>query len=302
MSELITVYVLARNRVNFASKMIESLANQKNKNFCLVLSDNSESKLVAFNELVRRFEYQFEKFDYRLRDGINDLWSHLKLCVEECDTQYINILHDDDLVNDDYIDWIISTINANPDINVFAPNAHVINEEGSIIGKMRKSNLPVVIKKTDDLYNSYFSVKSSGIACFPFYTYRLTTLKTALTLPLTCGYYSDVEIISRMVGKTPIYWSEKLVAKYRMHSENMSKLENIIDRYSLGEHIKKTAAKKTVSIYKSWLIYSLIIAKLKNKRQTYRSLILNIGNLRPTILEITKSIISLVKNIWKKYN
>jgi hypothetical protein len=300
MGELITVFVLARNRVNFASKMIESLANQKNKNFCLVLSDNSEPNLGTLCELAKQCEHQFEKFDYRLRDGTIDLWNHLKVCVEECGTNYINILHDDDLVNDDYMDWIISTVKANPDIAAIAPNAYKINEEGSVTGRMRHSNLAIELKKIDDLYNSYFSPKSSGIACFPFYTYKVDVLKTALNLPLTCGYYSDVEILSRIVSKAPIYWSEKIVTKYRMHGDNMSKLENIVDRHSLGEHIKKTATKKTISIYKSWLIYSLIITNLKNKKQTYSSLIRDIKNLNPTILEISKSIINLIK-VYGKY-
>lgn len=297
MTELITIFVLVRNRVKFASEMVQSLAMQKNKNFCLVLSDNSDPNLDAFNELIKKYEDQFSKIEYKLRDGALNLWSHIKLCVNECNTKYINILHDDDLVNDDYIDWIISFIKDNPDINVMAPNAYKINSEGIITGKMRQSNCAITLKNTDDLYSSYFSSKSHGIASFPFYTYRLSTLKAALVSPLTCGYYSDVEILSRIVDKNPIYWSGKIVCKYRMHANNMSRSENINDRYSLGKLINETGSKKTISIYKSWLIYSLIVTKLKNKKQTFSSLINNINELKPSVFEIIKSIFNLIKII-----
>ena len=288
---MLTVYVLTRNRAEFLHAMVESVEKQTKKDYKFVLSDNSEPQFEVNNHDVKRLCFSIQNFRYARRNGNIDLWTHLTQCVNECDTEYINLLHDDDVLCENYIEWIFETIELVPNASAVVPNSYLIDASDKVFGKMRRSESELVISSQDQLLKEYFYWKTAGIGCFPFYTYKTQALKLALAEPLTCGYYSDLETILRIVKESNIYWSSKVVSRYRMHAQNMSKSENLKDRFALLEIIETKAAPSSIKMYRCWMVYAFLTFFITEKKLSATYILGSFKRLKPTVVELTGGII-----------
>lgn len=289
-----TIYILTRGRLSYLKEAIQPLLIQSNNQFTLIISDSSASRSLSETQEIKNLIKKKLNSLYLKRSRHNSLWEHIRECVLECESEYITLLHDDDIICKNYVNWVNTILDRNRNISAVASNSVIIDQQGQYIRHSSESKEDLIIIKSDDLVEKYFRTKSLGIACFPFYTYNRKMLEQVMKINLTCGIYSDVEILMRLINTSKgLYWGSEVLASYRQHSTNMSARESISDRVSLLKLIEFSCSNKTAQVYKNWLFSRIVINSMnyKNIFKNYRMC------LQLKILN-TKALIELPFHIW----
>lgn len=252
------IYILTRGRVNFLSAMIESLIKQKCTDFCIIVSDNRE-EATGIEEERTSIINKYPQVSYINRKNCNTLWLHIKECVDACKSGFITILHDDDFLEEDYVCWVQKKLIEYPSAGAVAPNSFIVNKDSEVIGSAVYGKRELSITSREELLLSYFSPLSNKHPSFPFYTYRTEIIKKSLKHALTVGYYSDIELLLRIIDSgAELIWGVDKKAFYRVHGENISSITHVEDRQRLLGYIKSVGSRNTFDAYCGWLIFELI--------------------------------------------
>lgn len=115
---MLTVAICTNNNYNYLFECLDSLCKQKNKNFNLIIQDNSPTKSQDQNTLID-FVSEIDSF-YLNTFAANGLSQSRNICsnlaAEIFDSQYIHYIDDDVLVPEDFIDNLFFSIQGYPDV------------------------------------------------------------------------------------------------------------------------------------------------------------------------------------------
>ncbi|MDO8262978.1 MAG: glycosyltransferase [Gallionella sp.] len=230
----LTIFIQCYNRPAYAKSTIESVLNQTNKEFRLVISDNSSN-----DELYHLAQAEFPNIECRRRAPSLPALDHFNKSISEVDTDYFCLFHDDDLMEPEYVDAMLKTIELYPHAVAYACNAVTIDEEVVRKGSFFESGVKyVIIDNPRALASRYFSKYPNGFAPFPAYIYRSSVVKKIPLNPQTGGKYSDVSWLLEISKNGPIVWNSRELIRYRMHAANDSNLESLRDRLKLLGFLK----------------------------------------------------------------
>lgn len=259
MNKKITVFILYNGRIDYLQKMIYSLSKIGENNIHLIISDNSNEALNQDILVLSGIQ-----MGYQRREKNISIWQHIASCVDECKTDYISVMHDDDIVIDNFFDVGVNILDRNNNFACYCPNAKIVRNDIVTAEALRDSNNDLIINNKSSLLEQYFSFDSDGINPFPAYIYRMQAIKY-LNIENSClGIYSDLYILCQLLDKGCIYWDRNTYFGYRLHDTNISKLNSIGDRLKLLGYIKKTNNKNLILDYRLRLILMIILANLKN--------------------------------------
>lgn len=231
----LTIFILCYNRPAYAKRTIESVLRQANNEFNLVISDNSSNSEMSHLMLA-----EFPDLEYRRRVPTLSVADHFRKCISEAHTDYFCLFHDDDLMEPNYVDAMLKTIELHPQAVAYACNAVTIDEDVVRKGSFFESDdTHVVINNPRALAGRYFSKYPNGFAPFPAYIYRSSVVKNIPLDPQTGGKYSDVCWLLEISKNGPIVWNTLKLIRYRMHSTNDSNLESLRDRLKLLGFLKR---------------------------------------------------------------
>lgn len=230
----LTIFIQCHNRPAYAKCAIESALRQANQDFRLVISDNSSN-----DELCNLVHAEFPGLDYRRRAPTLSAIDHFNTSISEADTEFLCLFHDDDLMEPDYVDAMLNTIEFQPFAVAYSCNAEIIDEEDVFKGGSFESrNSYVIIENPHALAGRYFSRFPNGIAPFPAYIYRSNIVKKIPINPQTGGKYSDVAWLLEISKCGSIIWNSEKLIRYRMHATNDGGFESTRDRLRLLGYLK----------------------------------------------------------------
>lgn len=272
----ITIYILFNGRENYLLEMLESLLINKINSQQIIISDNSKNNHNCI--FLRNIQINYKNIIYKKRVNINSIWDHINICVTECQTKYISILHDDDIIMQNYFKIGLERLEKDFSLTCYCPNALIIRNNKITIQKLRESTSNLIINSSESLLNQYFNINKKGINPFPAYIYRLESLRNISIKNDKFGKYSDIFILIQLLDIGPIYWDGNIYFGYRIHSNNISKFESLSDRLKLLSYIKSINNKDILVKYRISLISNLRSSFYVNKKyyfNIYTSLLFN---------------------------
>ena len=230
----LTIFIQCYNRPAYAKLAIESVLRQTNREFRLVISDNSTN-----DEMQRLASSEFPAIEYRRRVPHLSALAHFNKSVSDADTEFICLFHDDDMMNPGYVDAMMESMERYPKAVAYACNAEIIDEHGSPRGvSFESGNAHIIIGNPRALAGRYFSRFPNGIAPFPAYIHRSSVVKQIPIDPGTGGKYSDVAWLLEISKRGSIVWNPQKQILYRMHAENDGVFESARDRLRLLGYLK----------------------------------------------------------------
>lgn len=227
------LFVLCRNRPDFARQAIQSAARQTVNRFELVISDNSTDNSVE--SLVRS---EFPRLEYRRRTNNLSVFDHLNQCLNEATADYVCLFHDDDLLSPRYTECIVDAIGQFPDAAAIGTNAWIVEDGRPPQLSFKTMGKTHFVRDSRQLAEHYFSRHQPGIAPFPGYVYSKARIGV-LRFDPAGGKYSDVSWLLRVAETGGIVWIVEPLMTTRMHSSNDSRQESIGDRLKLFAFFKK---------------------------------------------------------------
>jgi len=232
----LTIYILCHNRSDYARQAIQSVMDQTFQNFKLIVSDNSSN-----DDVMHMVKDEFPEIIYIRRMPMLEVMEHFNRCIEETNTDYFCLFHDDDVMNPNYVDSMMKYAHEFPGAIALGCNAYVEKfgklESRTSFRYFRKYEL---INTPLELARRYFSRAQSGIAPFPGYIYNRRLLINQ-RLPLNGGKYADVTWLLCLAMKAPIVWVNLPLINYRMHESNDGNIESLRDRLKFLGFLKQNS-------------------------------------------------------------
>jgi glycosyltransferase involved in cell wall biosynthesis len=249
----LTLFVLCHNRPDFARQTLRTVLEQSDRDFELIVSDNSST-----DEVECMVKAEFPQIEYRRRVPMLFHLAHFNRCIDEARGDYFCLFHDDDLMHPDYITQMRKVLDEHPVFVACGCNARL-----ETMGRMESRTSFRALGKLEtipsarDLARRYFSRAQSGIAPFPGYVYRRSAVGD-LRLDVDGGKYTDVTWLLNLTMRGPMVWLNEPLMTYRIHGGNDGKVESPRDRLRFLRYMKRhlrTLGKDLLADYRCSFIY-----------------------------------------------
>lgn len=266
------IYLLCRDRPEFFVETLNSIISQNTElSYEIVISDNSEGEKV---KILAEERYANLKYVRRLPNLSS--FEHFNKVIQEANSKYLVIFHDDDIMCKDFISNAIYQFSIDPSLVAVACNANFMIGDRltkrSMMGPVkwitRRISIPL------EFLVSYLKISPFGPAPFPGYMYQTLAIKKLTFNPDDGGKHSDITFLLKLLKKGPILWMSRALMIYRVHSGSDSSTESIKDRLSLLRFINRSTwisgVKNELIIdykYKYWLSW---YRKSENTRKSNR--------------------------------
>lgn len=209
----VQIFLLCRDRIEFARETIDSIIDQDYANYELIISDNSEKNDV--------FEFVSENYSniklVRRRPSL--FWiDHFNAALEESSSDFLVIFHDDDVMEKNYLSTLVAYLQKYPQLSAIAPNALVIKGT-QYTQKVFAKGLDKLIfhKKPESIFHHYMNFKRRFHAPFPGYLYKKECIKDLKFMLSEGGRNTDVAFLMKLSKVAPILWIPDKLIKYRNH-------------------------------------------------------------------------------------
>lgn len=257
------LFILCRNRTDFARQAIQSVMRQTVNRFEIVISDNSTDSSVE--SLVRS---EFPHLKYHRRTSDLSVFDHLNHCLTEATADYVCLFHDDDLLSPRYMECVLDAIGQFPDAAAIGTNAWIAEDGRPPQLSIETMGKTLFVHDSRQLAEHYFSRHQPGFAPFPGYVY--STARTGeLKFNPSGGKYSDVSWLLSVADRGGIVWIVEPLMTTRMHASNDSRQESIGDRLKLFAFFKKhtsTLGQGLIEDFRFFLYKKILELNRKNLR------------------------------------
>lgn len=211
-----SITIASRDRVEYAIKAIDAVLMQTSSEFKFYVSENSENKNSACI-LIKKYPF----INFIKRNNLTS-FEHIKTIINECNEDYICILHDDDIILPKFFEEMSKVIQEFDGISAISCNGNIIDEESLIkrdyIFKFHKKFMTV---KQDYFKLSYTNVFSLGVAPFPAYFYNTSIAKKIINnFEYPRSKFWDAIFISFFFNYGSVFWNNKKLINYRIHLNN----------------------------------------------------------------------------------
>jgi glycosyltransferase involved in cell wall biosynthesis len=116
----LTLGLLVFNQAPYVKELLESIFNQSDKNFTLLIIDNGsqDNSTKAIRESLAQLKPTgLAKFIVNTSNSGSA--AGLRQLLEECDTKYLSVVHGDDILDTDYVSMVRKEIETHPGIEAF---------------------------------------------------------------------------------------------------------------------------------------------------------------------------------------
>ena len=171
----LTVAVLTYNRANLLTKMLDSILVQTYTNFYVLISDNCSQDNTTETVLPYLSD---KRFSYIKHDTTVFNCNYV---IENCKTEYLLVVHDDDTMLPDMIEKQIAVLEADINVSIVFTNINYIDMNGVFIQEKiicnptGNINNNLIIKSTE--YLKYYINNGFFIAC-PTVMFRVSILRS----------------------------------------------------------------------------------------------------------------------------
>ena len=221
MNNSLTVVILSRDRPNYLEQTISCILKQTFKPNAIIVSDNSVQ-----SKTIKSIEQKYKNIKFIYRGGLLSWTQHITKVISECESDFIHIAFDDDLIQPEFLKLTVNELNHNPDISAVATNG-ILFKENKIIKnyffKIKKNSLIIEAK---NLLIRYLDKDLGGVAPFSSYVYRISSLKnqsTSIFPRYSEGRnYADTIFLYRLSSYKKILWLNRNLIKVRDHPNTNS--------------------------------------------------------------------------------
>jgi glycosyltransferase involved in cell wall biosynthesis len=282
----LTVFLITYNREKYIKSSIDSILNQSYKNFKFIILDNASTDQTE--KIVKSFNNPKIKY---IRHQINiGAVENTNFAINTCDTKYLTIFHDDDIMYSDMLESQINEMENNPDYSIISTRSSYIDQNNNEIKKklLYKYDREVY---TGNQYLIHFFSTNKGLVC-PSVMFRhdflvLNKLRFNFNVGLANDQYMWFEI-GKYGGKICVL--NKILMKYRLHQlqgsnndqlmeidlleavkdnllndENKNKILPVIKKYSINQTLILSNKKVKGEITKIKYLYGLTRINKVNK-------------------------------------
>ncbi len=262
-TDLVSIFILTYNRKNYLKKAIEAVLNQTYSNFKLVILDNGSSD--GTREMVQSMKDPRVEYRYSKSEGLP---TNTQRAFKECTTEFLIILHDDDIVDKTYLEEILPVIYSS-DYAAVSVAARFINEAGDILNGGIFSTTNHSYEK-EEYFKQYYRKRAISMV-YPSVIYRHSFYKNHIFFidNLKAGPCRDQYLwfqTERYGGK--LFFYNKQLISYRLHAAqdsnsnrgfmDMELLDFLMQDPYYYMLLKKYA--KGVK-YRVWHIYLVVVNK-----------------------------------------
>jgi glycosyltransferase involved in cell wall biosynthesis len=156
---LVTIAIPTYNRADaYLKQAIQSALDQTYPNLEIIVSDNCSTDNTE--SVVKRFyDCRIRYFRHEKNIGANNNFNY---CVEQAQGAYFLLLHDDDLIDSDFIDVSMRAVSYKPDVGLIRTGTRKINSEGKVI--LERKNFAGGLS-IPDFFLSWFLNKTPMYLC-----------------------------------------------------------------------------------------------------------------------------------------
>lgn len=231
---------MTHNRTKQAFEAILSVLEQGGHNFDLTVSDNSDTDSLGhlIQSNIQKIP-SLSRVTYIKRPKLYPALEHFNLCLDEVASDYFCLFHDDDLMLPNFVAKFFEAQNLFPHAAAFGTNA--IAEKNRINRNLffQSAGSHTVGITPRVLAEKYFSRHQLGVAPFPSYIYKKSSIKS-LHFDPGWGKYGDVTWLLNVACHGEIIWINQPLMIYRLHDGNDSLIESRRDRLKFLAFIKRS--------------------------------------------------------------
>lgn len=210
---LVTIGIPTYNRAHaFLRNALSCAVNQTYKNLEIIVSDNCSTDHTE--SLVRDFgDPRIRYIKHQKNIGANNNFNY---CVNEAKGQYFVLLHDDDSIDDDFVEVCLNAVPVGEKVGVIFTGNRVIDGQGNVTSQNYNRGAG---RSTEEFLIGWFKNDSSLYLCSTmFNTKRLQALGGFHS---KTNHFQDVVaevILAFNYGRADVY---DVKASFRRHSANM---------------------------------------------------------------------------------
>lgn len=210
---LITIGIPTYNRADgFLIQSLESAINQTYPNIEIIISDNCSTDHTK--EVVHGFSSPRIRY-FKQTENIGPV-NNFNFCVQEARGQYFLMLHDDDLIDPDFVEACMTAVDDNTDPGVIITGTRKIDEQGTTLAETPNR---LCNDSTKDFFLGWFSGKVALYLCSTLY--NCERLKEIGGFRSRTNHFLDVVTtvkLAALYGRLDVY---DVKAGFRRHSANM---------------------------------------------------------------------------------
>lgn len=264
-NQLVTLFMLTHNRQFFVKLAIESVLEQTYENYQLFVldncsTDNTESVVTSFSD---------DRVNYVFRESLEGS-TNSEFARDFCITKYFIILHDDDLLEKNYLKEVVNMMEEN-DFAALSVNGVLINEAGEKIGVFAPYLDSNQVWKEGSYFKQFFN-KNCISMLYPSAIYR-------------SSFFKDFEYFGGAPNAGPagdqVIWFQteltggricmynKTLFKYRVHNGQHTNQHGEFMVLQLIEYISSEPKYRKYLEAVSGTLYKYIWAKYKTITKLY---------------------------------
>ncbi len=217
--QIVTIFLLSSNREKYIKQAVDSILRQTFSSFCLVILDNNSSD--STKSIIEKYD---DDRIFFIQKESPFPGANFQFAFSICNTQYMTVFHDDDVINEQYLSIMLNVINSDDNIVLLSPSANIINEVGEITRKPEN----IAGRYEGDLYLKHFITKERKMArlWFPANMYRTSFYRKEMFEDFySAGPCRDQYLTfqSERYGGVIKVISDRLI-NYRIHSNQDSSI------------------------------------------------------------------------------
>ncbi len=255
---LVSIVIPAYNHEAYVNDTLESIASQTYPNIQLVIIDDGSSDRTV--EIIKNFlqrhpiHFTHPFFISRPNRGLANT---LNECLEHTKGKYIYLIASDDIVLNDAIDTLVTTMEADPEVGMVCGDACFIDNYGQKITRKSQGVVHQTFVKfftrnrrfyslPFDLDNDFGSYESLlGGNYIPIGPLIRKNIYTKIGSYDTNLIYEDYDCWLRIARCYPIKFVNKVLTQYRTHDTNIN---HTLRQYISADRIKIHIREKEYSL------------------------------------------------------
>ena len=193
----LTIGIPTHNSEKYIEQTLRSLINQTFEDWiCLVSDDNSSDETLNLVREVIKNDKRFFIFEHKSRLGPAKNWNYL---IEQTETQFVKILHADDLLHPNNIKFSLELIRKYPESVLISSKRNFAIHPRDMNLKKKAKNLKYKIYSKKDVLNKLKSTNSNFIGEPSFVVFKTEYLKKISGFSDQWNYMIDLDCYVRIL-------------------------------------------------------------------------------------------------------
>jgi len=227
---ILTVAIPTRNRPEYLRQSLDSVLNQDFQDRRIIVMDNAPD--IDVKDLVEdlgKGEVDYVKFDENL--GVIGGWNR---AIEACDTKYLSIFHDDDVMLPGFLTKSVNALEENPTAMMSYTQANKVDPKLNYISIWSDLYPNEGLIKGQD-YLSYTIEKGCCVTIAPTVVLRRDVFdKVGLFTDELCYNSFDFNMWIKIANEFDLVFTKEILVNYRLHEKQMSKEHWFTKGYPTG--------------------------------------------------------------------